>query len=77
MLTPEIILQEAKNLSDYMTEIRRDIHAHPELGRQETRTQALILKELEAMGIEARPCADTGVLGIIRGGKEGTSTPCP
>ena len=71
MLTPETILQVAKNLSDYMTGIRRDIHAHPELGRQETRTQALILKELEAMGIEARPCADTGVLGIIRGGKEG------
>ena len=70
-MTPEIILQEAKALSDYMIAVRRDIHAHPELGGKETRTQALILKELEAMGIECAPCADTGVLGIIRGSKEG------
>ena len=71
MLTPEAILQEAKNLSDYMTEIRRDIHAHPELGRNEYRTQALVLRELEKMGIECMPIADTGVLGLLRGGKEG------
>ena len=71
MLTSEQILQEAKALQGYMTEIRRDIHAHPELGRQETRTQAIILKELREMGIECAPCADTGVLGIIRGAKPG------
>ena len=71
MLTPEIILQEAKNLSDYMIAIRRDIHAHPELGRDEYRTQALVIRELEAMGIEARPIADTGVLGLLRGAKPG------
>ena len=71
MLTPEIILQEAKNLSDYMIAIRRDIHAHPELGRDEYRTQALVIRELEAMGIEARPIADTGGLGLLRGGKPG------
>lgn len=71
MLTSQQILQEAKDLSGYMTGLRRDIHAHPELGRQETRTQALILRELAAMGIEARPCAGTGVLGVIRGGKAG------
>lgn len=71
MLTSEKILEEAKALSDYMTAIRRDIHAHPELGRHESRTQALILRELEEMGIEARKCADTGVVGLIRGGKPG------
>ncbi|MBR4991665.1 MAG: amidohydrolase [Clostridia bacterium] len=71
MLTPELILQEAKNLSDYMIEIRRDIHAHPELGREEYRTQALVIRELEAMGIEAQPIADTGVLGLLRGAKPG------
>ena len=71
MLKPETILQEAKALTEYMTEIRRDIHAHPELGRQEKRTQAVILRELEAMGIEARPIAGTGVLGLIHGEKPG------
>ncbi len=71
MMTSEQILQEAKALAGYMTEIRRDIHQHPELGRTEKRTQALILRELEGMGIECKPCADTGVLAIIRGGKPG------
>ena len=71
MLTAEMLLQEAKALSDYMIAIRRDIHAHPELGRQEKRTQALVLRELEQMGIECTPIADTGVLGLLRGGKEG------
>ena len=71
MLSAETILQEAKNLSEYMIALRRDIHAHPELGRQEYRTQALVIKELEAMGIVATPIADTGVLGVLRGGKEG------
>lgn len=71
MLTSETILQETRALAPYMTAVRRDIHAHPELGRQERRTQALVLRELAEMGIEARECADTGVVGLIRGGKPG------
>ena len=43
------ILSEAKALQEYMLAIRRDIHAHPELGGTETRTQALILRELESL----------------------------
>ena len=70
-MTSEQILSEAKACYDYMLTLRRDIHAHPELSGKEFRTQALILRELEAMGIEAGPCADTGVLGLLRGGKDG------
>jgi len=71
MLSAETILQEAKALAPYMTELRRDIHAHPEMGRNEYRTQALVLAELEKMGIECTPIADTGVLGLLRGVKPG------
>ena len=71
MLTAEMILQEAKNLSEYMIALRRDIHTHPEMGRHETRTQALVIRELEAMGIECAPIADTGVLGLLRGAHPG------
>ena len=71
MLSAETILQEAKALAPYMTELRRDIHAHPEMGRNEYRTQALVLAELEKMGIECTPIADTGVLGLLRGAKPG------
>ena len=70
-MTSEQILKEAKALSEYMTAIRREIHAHPELGGEEFHTQALILKELKEMGVEAAPCGDTGVLGLLRGGKDG------
>jgi len=65
------ILREAQALSPYLTEIFTTIHRNPELSTQEYKTQALILRELEAMGIEAKPIADTGVLGIIRGGRPG------
>ena len=64
-------LQEARSISAWLNDIFFRIHRHPELERQEYQTQALILAELERMGIEASPIADTGVLGIIRGGKPG------
>jgi metal-dependent amidase/aminoacylase/carboxypeptidase family protein len=51
---------------------RRDIHEHPELGNHETRTAALIAKELSALGIEVKTgVAYTGVVGILKGGKPG------
>ena len=71
MLTPNEILAQAGDLQDYMTALRRDVHAHPELGGDEHRTQERILRELAEMGIEAHPCADTGVVGILSGGKPG------
>ena len=64
-------LAEAKAIAPYLEEVYTHLHRHPELGRQEYETQALILKELAGMGIDASPIADTGVLGIIRGGKPG------
>lgn len=50
-----------------MVALRRDIHMHPELGFQETRTAALIEAYLRDLGIETRRLAETGVVGIIRG----------
>ena len=51
---------------------RRDIHEHPELSNQETRTAALVEKHLRALGLEVQPnVGKTGVIGILRGGKPG------
>jgi hippurate hydrolase len=48
---------------------RRDIHAHPELGFQESRTAALVADQLEALGIEVtRGVGKTGVVGTLRAG---------
>jgi len=34
---------------------RRDLHEHPELGNEETRTAALIAAQLKRLGIEVKP----------------------
>jgi amidohydrolase len=52
-------------------ELRRAIHRHPELGFEERETAALIERELDALGIERRRLAGTGVVGILRGGRHG------
>ena len=51
---------------------RRDIHEHPELGLQETRTAALVAAHLRGLGMEVRTgVGGTGVIGVLRGGKPG------
>jgi amidohydrolase len=46
--------------------IRRDLHAHPELGFEETRTQAVVRAFLERHGYAPRPCATTGLVVDVR-----------
>ncbi len=49
--------------------IRRDIHAHPELAFQETRTADIVARELASYGLEVhRGLAKTGVVGTLRKG---------
>ncbi len=51
---------------------RRDLHAHPELGNQETRTSAFLAEQLRRMGYEVRAgVAKTGVVALLKGGKPG------
>ncbi len=53
-------------------DIRRDIHAHPELGFEEHRTSEKVAKLLAEWGIEVhRGIAGTGLVGVLR---QGTST---
>jgi hippurate hydrolase len=51
-----------------LVHIRRDIHANPELGFEETRTSQLVADKLGEWGIEVhRGLAKTGVVGVIKG----------
>ena len=55
-----------------VVEWRRDIHAHPELGNREFRTAELVAEHLRALGLEVETgVAHTGVVGILRGAKDG------
>jgi amidohydrolase len=51
---------------------RRDIHQNPELGNREFRTSKLIAEHLRNLGLEVQTgVAHTGVVGILKGKKEG------
>lgn len=51
---------------------RRDIHEHPELSGQETRTAALVAAHLRQLGLEVQTgVGGTGVVGVLRGGRPG------
>jgi amidohydrolase len=56
-----------------LRDIRRDIHAHPELAFQENRTSDLVAARLAAWGIEVhRGIAKTGLVGVVKGKKSGS-----
>jgi amidohydrolase len=51
---------------------RRDIHQHPELGDQETRTSGIVAEHLRSLGLEVRTgVARTGVVAVLKGAKPG------
>jgi hippurate hydrolase len=50
--------------------IRRDIHAHPELAFQESRTSQIVAERLKSWGLEVHTgLAKTGVVGVVKGKK--------
>jgi hippurate hydrolase len=57
-----------------LTAIRRDLHAHPEIGFEEHRTSDLVARELAALGIEVhRGVGGTGLVGVLRRGNGETA----
>ena len=62
-------LDRARTYHAELTDIRRDIHAHPELGMEEFRTAEIVAQKLEEWGIEVhRGVGVTGVVGVLRNG---------
>jgi amidohydrolase len=55
-----------------LIEVRRDLHAHPELAFEEVRTAGLVVERLRALGLEARAgVGKTGVIATVRGARPG------
>lgn len=55
-----------------LVEIRRHIHAQPELGFKEIRTAALVARELAGLDLKVRTeVATTGIVALLEGGKPG------
>ena len=54
---------------EQLVALRRDLHAHPELGFQETRTSDIVANLLHQHGIEVhRGLGKTGVVGVLKRG---------
>src|SRR6478736_9752941 len=68
----ERISAAALKVEDKVIAWRRDIHEHPELSYQETRTAALAAEHLKKLGYEVKTGVGiTGVVGVLKGGKPG------
>ncbi len=66
------IREIAKEYNDYLIEMRRWFHSHPEIAEKEFETSQKIKEELTKHGIQWRPCGlQTGVLATVVGAKPG------
>ena len=64
--------EKIDGMKDWLVEIRRTIHRHPELGFEEVETSKLISEWLQKFGLEVkRGMAKTGVVGLLKGKKPG------
>lgn len=68
----KIIEEKVSDLEDWMIDIRRDIHRHPEPSRGETRTSKKVAGILKDLGIEVETgFYNTGLTGLIEGKGKG------
>ena len=66
-------IDRIQGYADELTAIRRDLHAHPEIGFEEVRTSGIVAEKLTQWGIEVhRGLGVTGVVGVIKGKGTGT-----
>jgi amidohydrolase len=74
MYNPNKVADAIAEFHGELTEIRRDIHTHPEHAYKEHRTAALVAERLKAYGVDEihTGIGGTGVVGVIKGSRPGT-----
>ena len=71
MITPEKLLESAKELETQLRTWRRTLHRHPEVGFDLPETKALVKKALTEMGYAPQDCGKCGVLALAGGKRPG------
>ena len=67
MISP---IDAIREYADSLTALRRDFHAHPEIGMEERRTAGIVASKLREWGIEVHEgVGRTGVVGVLRRGE--------
>ena len=65
-------IERIDGYAEELTAIRRDLHAHPEIGFEEVRTSGIVADKLAQWGIEVhRGLGGTGVIGVLKGNGSG------
>ncbi len=65
MTTP---IERIRSYHAELKDVRRDLHAHPELAFEESRTSSVVIQHLKKWGIEVHTgLAKTGVVGVVKG----------
>jgi hippurate hydrolase len=67
------IINRIADFHDQMAAWRQDLHQHPELSLQETRTSKVVQEKLREFGVDEviTGMAGTGVVGVLRGSQAG------
>ncbi len=60
-------------LQDELVKLRRDFHAHPELGFREFMTAGKVEAYLQALGLATERVSGTGVVALLQGEADGTA----
>lgn len=67
-----MIRPEVREIEEWLRDVRRDFHKHPEPRFQETRTAAKVAEQLRDFGLEVQTgVGGTGVVGLLRGAYPG------
>ena len=67
-----MVIDRIASFADELIAIRRDLHAHPEIGFEEKRTSDIVARLLESWGVEVhRGIGRTGIVGILHGERPG------
>ena len=64
------LLDDIRATAAELTAWRRDFHAHPEIGREEKRTSAVVAEKLKSFGLDVHEgVGGYGVVAVLKGTK--------
>ena len=68
---PDLHPYDSDRLRSQLVTIRRELHAHPEIGFTEHWPSAYVRERLERANLPVQSMAGTGLVGTLKGGKPG------
>jgi amidohydrolase len=65
------LLDKARQIEQYIIDLRRYFHENPELSGEEFNTKRVVVEELQKLGIDIKEAGNTSVIGTLKGNKPG------